>query len=425
MEKGTRRIKGKLRILLAALAVLMLFSTVIVFGANMANPALEKADAVDINAPKFTQEKPIVERALAEEAQASSTEAPALSARPSGKSLSGKAIAENYSDPAAAAVEEPRPVLLPPTNLEGVFVPDQSAPYVSLTWKDSNPPSKVKGYNIYRVDLSTPSDAAPYDFSKKTNYKDYKLELGHTYRYWVTVVGKSGGESEPSNTVDVLTGIPTKPPAPTGVSAAALDPGVGIDWDKSSDPSVVGYNVYYSKSIGSKKIKLNSSLITTTHYYHKEGVAGLYYHVTAVNILNMESDATTVQATAATPVFIEDDNPQINVSGYWKYERYVGPRDGKIRISDEAGARLNLKFRGRQVKLYVATYWSLGSARIYIDGQYITTVNEYSPTTNYNVMAFSQAGLALGDHVLTLELTGTGNPSYPYNFFNVDCFEVR
>jgi len=347
----------------------------------------------------------------------------------------GQAPSASGDDISAAEVspviDAAQPAPLPPYDLQGAQAPDPDQLYVVLIWKCDNPPKSIKGYNIYRV--ADPMDAQilpgldkPYDTSKKPYYEDHAVEAGHTYRYWVTAVSKKGLESKPSNTVDVYVEKPIVPSQPTGFAAWVVDPGVSLDWNPNPEKDIAGYNVYVSKNPNSQRKKLNDTLITTAHYYVANGnVDQYYYWVTAVNRLGLESEAAMAAPQAATPVTIEENDPSIQVEGLWVTEGYVGPTNGKIRVAGDAGARLYLSFEGSQVKVVVAKYWSCGDAVVYLDGEKIGVIDLYSETTTYNVIDLSVPGLARGKHTLVIEALGSGNPQHPFNFINVDCFEVR
>ncbi len=87
----------------------------------------------------------------------------------------------------------------------GQAVPQSNSPHnpdakpkahsVELKWKAS--PSVIVGYNVYRADhsegLFTKVNSSPV---LETNYKDTKVQTGHTYFYRVTAVDAKGRESE-------------------------------------------------------------------------------------------------------------------------------------------------------------------------------------------------------------------------------------
>jgi hypothetical protein len=328
-------------------------------------------------------------------------------------------------NPQPAAPKDPAPVVNPPKDLKGVFIPE-ATPYIQLNW-DPNNTVKIDYFNIYRmvVGEAEQGNVPPIGKSKKPAFEDKDIKPGLTYRYWVTAVARSGGESSPSNTVDVKTYADVKPVAPQGVTAVAIDPGVSFDWAVSGDGNLAGYNIYEPKGASGKWNKVNAAPVTDNHYYYPGGAVGITYAVSAVNFYGRESEYVKVLAVASAPVIYEESDAAVSVEGLWAAESYVGPANGKIRVAGDAGSRLHFKFKGSQVKMVCATYWTCGSANVYLDGALISTINLYSYDTSYNVIKVNAPGIKAGEHVLTVEVLGSGNPEGTYNFVNVDAFEVR
>jgi fibronectin type 3 domain-containing protein len=329
------------------------------------------------------------------------------------------------TDTAAPVAEEPERVINPPSDLTGEFIA-KDPPKVKLTWSYNNPEKNVKYFLVYRVveGEPIPGDLEPIKKTRKTSFTDKNIESGLTYRYWVTAVATWGEESGPSEPVVVETFSNEPPAAPQGVDPVAIEPGVSIDWIPNSDPNLMGYRVYRQKRDGTWR-KLTKDSISDNHYYDKKGKAGKVYAVTAVNVYKIESEKTIVEARQSVPVTYEEEDPSISVEGLWVIEQYEGPTNGKIRVAEDAGSRLHFQFKGRQVQIIAAKYWTCGSANVYIDGELVATVDMYSSSPTYKVVDFDMPGLKYGDHILTVEVVGSGNPVEPYNFVNVDAFIVR
>lgn len=424
------------RIMMIMVGMLCL-STVFVFGAGT-NSGIVANDAPVAAVPETTVQLQDSPAAIAAEAPAPAVVEAVAVATPvaSVATVSTPAVEDppaTVADDGVDAAVKPTPVgITAPYNLQGKFVPDKAGPYVYLIWTSDNSSSILGSYNVYRVDVTSadvaPATGKPYaSVGKGASFNDYKIELGRTYRYWVTAVSKKdNSESAASKTVDVVTMNVTPPSTPKGLAAFGNDPGVSLDWAVNPELDIVGYNVYTSSQAGAKGAKVNTTgPVSTNHYYYSSGSAGLYYWVSAVNKFGLESAAIVAKPIVSTPIIVEESDPSFVLTGTWKVEGYAGPNNGKIIVAGDTGSSLKFNFTGHQVKMTTAMYWSCGSARVLIDGQVAATINEFSEATTYNVITLNVPGLVHGNHTLTIEVLGSGNTAYPYNFVNVDSFEVR
>jgi hypothetical protein len=226
---------------------------------------------------------------------------------------------------------------------------------------------------------------------------------------------------------DSKSAVPSQAPdQPQGVTAAAIDPGVCIDWLPNTDPGVSGYYVYVMNRNNFKK--LTNKPITDNHYYHQDGVAGGEYAVSAVNVDREESAYATAVAVLTNPVIYQESDPSISVEGLWVVEDLPGATNGKIIAGCNAGSRLHFRFTGNQVKMLTAHDSDCGMAHIYVDNSFYTTVNMYSADPLCQQIEIDVPGLKLEEHVITVLVLGYGNPVAPgaeHNFVNIDAFEVR
>jgi len=401
-------------------------------------PAVEAAATLDIRSVSLTGSFTRLIQAIDEAWDAAHAEASAPAVQTTVQSAAqpapAAAVPAQAEPPAAApaapqpddpnpqqAAPPPPPQWNPPANLAGVFVPDVP-PYIELTWDPNNPSRYIDYFLVYREIVGQPGEIKVVQ-SKKSIYDDYDITPGLSYRYWVTVVSKAGEESDPSNVIEMETQPMTPPAPPQGVVAAAIDPGVSLDWQPNSEENLAGYNVYYSRN--GRWRQLNGDILTDTHYYNDQGSVGQTYAVSAVNIFGIESGYTVVTAQPTTPVIYQEDDPAVTYEGLWVIERYEGASGGSIIVAGSAGERLNFAFTGRQVKLIAANYWTCGNARVYIDGELMGTVSMYSYDPIFQSIDLSVPGLKYGHHVLTVEVVGAGNPETEFDFVNVDAFEVR
>jgi hypothetical protein len=64
-----------------------------------------------------------------------------------------------------------------------------------------------------------------------------------------------------------------------------------------------------------------------------------------------------------------------------------------------------------------------GIAKVYVDGTLVQQVDLYSTTAQAKTVIYSNTGLAAGTHTLTVEVTGTKNPSSRSAWVWVDAFD--
>jgi len=106
--------------------------------------------------------------------------------------------------------------------------------------------------------------------------------------------------------------VPTPPEAPTGLTATAISPTtVELDWNPNSESNIIGYNVYRGTSSGFTPDATNKiGETTSTSFTDNNAIPNLnlYYALTAVNELTLESDPAELvvrpppdDTTPATP----------------------------------------------------------------------------------------------------------------------------
>lgn len=97
---------------------------------------------------------------------------------------------------------------------------------------------------------------------------------------------------------------------------------------------------------------------------------------------------------------------------------------GAAALSSTPGASASFSFNGTAISWIGARGTQTGIARIYLDGQFVSEVDTYSPTEQIQASVFSAGGLADGDHLLTIETTGRKNPASESALIVVDGFDV-
>jgi YD repeat-containing protein len=140
-------------------------------------------------------------------------------------------------------------------------------------------------------------------------------------------------------------------------------------------------------------------------------------------------DAFDVAGTEGGPppaaTRIEDTDPSVSYTGNWIHiTNEPQATAGTAAESNEAGAVAALSFTGTGVSWVGFRYDGGGIARVFIDGTMKGEVDTYSHTVEPQTVVFTASGLPPGAHTLTIEVTGTNNPSATAPWIIVDAFDV-
>ena len=121
---------------------------------------------------------------------------------------------------------------------------------------------------------------------------------------------------------------------------------------------------------------------------------------------------------------VEQNNPAMTYTGRWFSNNGTALSGGNSALAMDAGSRASLSFTGSGVSW--VTYqdqWS-GVARVYVDGELKTTIDNFAAPARGGIAAYSINGLSGGTHTITIEATGSHNSSSQGSWVWVDAFDV-
>jgi hypothetical protein len=128
--------------------------------------------------------------------------------------------------------------------------------------------------------------------------------------------------------------------------------------------------------------------------------------------------------TSAGTGRIEQNNAAMTFLGHWYANNNPMLSGGSAALAVDAGSRASLSFIGSGVSwITYEDQWS-GVARVYIDGELKTMVDEYASPARIGVAAYTISGLGPGTHTITIEATGSRNASAQGAWVWVDAFDV-
>jgi beta-N-acetylhexosaminidase len=110
---------------------------------------------------------------------------------------------------------------------------------------------------------------------------------------------------------------------------------------------------------------------------------------------------------ALVPLVRESSSTVVRFSGWWRTVTGVGYSGGSTRYATAAGAWASYTFTGTGIGWVAAVGPTRGSARVYIDGRYMATVNLHSTTTSLRRIMFATNWPHQGTHTIRIVVLGT------------------
>jgi len=121
----------------------------------------------------------------------------------------------------------------------------------------------------------------------------------------------------------------------------------------------------------------------------------------------------------------QDTHPSVVLDQGWvKRHMDKAYSEGTTGESIIGGARASFTFNGTGVTWIGARGWQTGIARLYLDGAFVAEIDTYRLAEAPQKALFTAKGLAPGQHVLVVEVTGRKNPASAYYWIVADAFDV-
>jgi hypothetical protein len=143
-----------------------------------------------------------------------------------------------------------------------------------------------------------------------------------------------------------------------------------------------------------------------------------------IDAFDIENGSGIPGGVTASTGRVEENNPALVYIGKWFSNSSPALSGGAAALATDTGSRVTINFNGTGVS-WVAyrDEWS-GIARVYLDGQEKTTIDNYLSPSQARVVPYTIGGLAPGIHSLTIEATGTRNASSKGSWIWLDAFDV-
>lgn len=126
-----------------------------------------------------------------------------------------------------------------------------------------------------------------------------------------------------------------------------------------------------------------------------EGVGG-FGTAAEINVYQYVDDNETSEVT------IEDNNAEVKYTGAWHNDQNDAFSGNTAHYTEEAGATVSLTFTGTEIRWYGQKDTNFGTAKVYIDGEFVATVDVNGNMASKQLL-FEKQNLNNESHTITIE----------------------
>jgi LPXTG-site transpeptidase (sortase) family protein len=112
----------------------------------------------------------------------------------------------------------------------------------------------------------------------------------------------------------------------------------------------------------------------------------------------------------------------LDLSGKWETQQSEYTSGEDYQFSLDENAELTFSFEGERLRLQYLTHWDFGIFEVYVDGQLLTTIDAYSPSSR--VVATEVFYLDPGEHTVKIVKTGEKNPDSVGTVIALDVIDI-
>ena len=204
-----------------------------------------------------------------------------------------------------------------------------------------------------------------------------------------------------------------------GIALVRVDGGAPIEVDLFSRPHEVRTSVITLYDLGEGQHTLTIEVTGRQNPDANANVVVVDAFEVEPQILShlQETDPDAIR----TAGWVQDDSSNWSGGGV---ASVPDPPVGGARVTDVAGEKVTLTFRGTSIAWSGYRGPDAGIARVQVDGGPPSEVDTYSPTPKFQEVVFTASGLADAKHTLTIEVTGRKNDASTGAKIVVDAFDV-
>ena len=138
----------------------------------------------------------------------------------------------------------------------------------------------------------------------------------------------------------------------------------------------------------------------------------------------LSRDAGNNWALLERPIRYEDTKDNIIYDGAWERRYNAESSAMNVHQSNAPGAKATLRFYGRQVTWFGPMAAEYGTAKVYIDGDLVKRVEQFSSAQKRVEPIFTSDELSQGNHTLTIEVANDKSEDAANRYIVIDALEV-
>jgi beta-galactosidase GanA len=185
-----------------------------------------------------------------------------------------------------------------------------------------------------------------------------------------------------------------------------------------------------TQTVGITAPKADNPLITTSARVNPtDGTQFIY--VQKADATSKQTERTHLAldlGQTGSYTYDDADTTDLQYSGNWSHvsdQSYTGGDYDKTEsFSDTTGDSMSVTFTGTAVQWIAPTSGNHGIADVYLDGQQVTSVDGYSPGTDFQQVEYQVSGLSDTTHTLKIVVSGQKNPASSGTYVSIDAINV-
>jgi cell wall-associated NlpC family hydrolase len=279
----------------------------------------------------------------------------------------------------------------------------------------------IDGFDVQGTVLDSPRPAA-FTLAEED---DASLAVSGDWRFGAVATMSSGRYAYCSAPGAVLTATFTG----TGIrwlgpkSAGYGDAEVAVDGVVRGSVSQFGSGTIYRRQVWAVTGLATGQHTLTLRVLERRDARGSVLPVAVDALQVVEGQLSTAARPAGVTRVSRLDGRMAALGAWGDKPGAVQASDGELRTSD-ARSRFEVRFNGTAVSWIGPRGPDRGTALVLVDGVVRQSVDLYGCVTTGNRVLFSASGLAGGEHVLTLRLTGTRNRASSSYALGVGGFDI-